>query len=174
MAFRHFVQMVLGIGAAGFLAGCALHARVASGPSSVGDDGSWPATQIRVARPTDKLEEVVRFYREGVGMREIGSFQGHAGYDGVMLGMPDASVHLEFTRHIEGSSGVAPSRDHLLVLYIPDGAARMRIARRLLLMGYPEVEPENPYWKGKSITIADPEGYRVVLFAGEFGGRPAK
>jgi hypothetical protein len=128
----------------------------------------WPVAQIRIARPTDQLEEVVRFYRDGVGLPVLGSFKGHAGYDGVMLGMPDAGVHLEFTQHIDGSPGAAPSRDNLLVLYIADAAARERIAKRLHEMGYPEVEPENPYWKGKSVTIADPDGYRVVLFAGTF------
>ena len=30
-------------------------------------------------------------------------------------------------------------------------------------MGYPDVEPENPYWDGRSITLADPDGWRVVL-----------
>jgi hypothetical protein len=129
---------------------------------------AWPVLQIRIARPTDKLEEVVRFYRDGVGLPVIGSFTGHAGYDGVMLGMPDEGVHLEFTRHEHGSPGDAPSRDNLLVLYIADAEARERIARRLAEMGYPEVEPENPYWKGKSVTIADPDGYRVVLFNGAY------
>jgi hypothetical protein len=35
-------------------------------------------------------------------------------------------------------------------------------------MGFPEVEPENPYWKGRGITIADPDGWRVVLCDGTF------
>lgn len=30
-------------------------------------------------------------------------------------------------------------------------------------MGYDEVEPENPYWKDKGITIEDPDGWRIVL-----------
>lgn len=126
----------------------------------------WPVAQIRIARPTDKLEEVVRFYREGLGLKVLGSFSGHEGYDGVMLGLPDAGVHLEFTRHAAGSPGQAPSRDNLLVLYIPERAAIARIRERLAAMGYPEVEPENPYWKGRSTTIADPDGWRVVLFDG--------
>ena len=85
-----------------------------------------------------------------------------------MLGLPGASYHLEFTRHAAGSPGAAPSRDNLLVFYIPDGAVRLEVARQLGAMGYPEVEPENPYWKGRGITIADPDGWRVVLFDGTF------
>jgi catechol 2,3-dioxygenase-like lactoylglutathione lyase family enzyme len=46
-----------------------------------------PVVQVRVARPTDRLEAVVRFYRDGLGLQEIGSFAGHAGYAGVMLGL---------------------------------------------------------------------------------------
>ena len=50
---------------------------------------------MRVARPTDRLDEVVRFYRDGLGLTKIGSFAGHAGYTGVMLGLPGAAYHLE-------------------------------------------------------------------------------
>ena len=44
-------------------------------------------TKLRVARPTDQLEEVVRFYSAGVGLEILGSFQDHDGFDGVMLGL---------------------------------------------------------------------------------------
>lgn len=128
---------------------------------------AWPTTlpvaQVRVARPTDRLDEVVRFYRDGLGLAEIGSFAGHAGYTGVMLGLPGAAYHLEFTAHDEGSPCPAPTRDNLLVFYIPDRAARDLIVGRLAAMGYVEVPPENPYWQSQGVTIADPDGWRVVL-----------
>jgi catechol 2,3-dioxygenase-like lactoylglutathione lyase family enzyme len=38
---------------------------------------------VRIARPTDQLDDVVRFYREGLGLPEIDRFAGHAGYRGV-------------------------------------------------------------------------------------------
>ncbi|MCA9890680.1 MAG: VOC family protein, partial [Anaerolineae bacterium] len=63
----------------------------------------WFAARVRVARPTDQLEKVVAFYRDGLGLSVIGHFEDHAGYDGVMLGMPDANYHLEFTQHVDGS-----------------------------------------------------------------------
>jgi catechol 2,3-dioxygenase-like lactoylglutathione lyase family enzyme len=128
---------------------------------------AWPAplpvAQVRVARPTDRLDEVVRFYRDGLGLTEIGSFAGHAGYTGVMLGLPGAAYHLEFTTHDEGSPCPAPTRDNLLVFYIPDRAAMDRIIERLAAMGYGEVPPENPYWQSQGVTIEDPDGWRVVL-----------
>jgi carbamoylphosphate synthase small subunit len=41
--------------------------------------------QLRLARHTERLQEVVAFYRDGVGLTEIGGFRDHAGYDGVLL-----------------------------------------------------------------------------------------
>ncbi len=124
---------------------------------------NWPVVQVRIARPTDKLQEVVRFYSEGLGLKIIAHFEGHAGYDGVMLGLPDLPYHLEFTSHVHGSPCPAPSQDNLLVLYIPDKGARDAMVDRLAAMGYPAVAPENPYWLQHGVTVADPDGWRVVL-----------
>jgi catechol 2,3-dioxygenase-like lactoylglutathione lyase family enzyme len=123
-----------------------------------------PVRQVRIARPTDRLEEVVRFYRDGLGLAEIFRFEGHAGYDGVMLGLPDAGYHLEFTSHVAGSPCPAPTRDNLLVLYF-DGAEAVRtVAQRLDSLGHPAVAAENPYWTDAgAITVEDPDGWRVVL-----------
>ena len=88
------------------------------------------AAQIRIARPTDRLDEVVAFYRDGLGLPELYRFAGHDGYDGVMIGLPGRTHHLEFTTHRNGSDGTAPSRDNLLVFYVPDAGqlARARAA----------------------------------------------
>jgi catechol 2,3-dioxygenase-like lactoylglutathione lyase family enzyme len=132
-----------------------------------GEPSSWPndlpVVQVRVARPTDRLDEVVRFYRDGLGLAVIDSFEGHAGYRGVMLGLPGHGYHLEFTEHAEGSACPAPSRDNLLVLYIPERAAIDRVVARLGGMGYGPVPPENPYWAEQGVTVEDPDGWRVVL-----------
>ena len=125
---------------------------------------SFPIQRIRFARPTDQLTELVRFYQEGLQFPIIGSFQDHDGYDGVLLGMPDGSVHLEFTQHKNGSPCPAPTADNLLVWYFSDIDSRDAIANRLQALGYQPVPPENPYWLGKSITVPDPDGWRVVLF----------
>jgi catechol 2,3-dioxygenase-like lactoylglutathione lyase family enzyme len=124
-----------------------------------------PVVQVRVARPTDRLAELERFYSEGLGLPVVGRFggEGHAGYDGLMLGIPGYDYHLEFTQHVDGSPCPAPSEDNLLVFYIPDRGAIDRIAARLSDMGYPEVPPENPYWAGRGVTVADPDGWRIVL-----------
>ncbi|MFO0759192.1 MAG: VOC family protein [Byssovorax sp.] len=128
---------------------------------------AWPngahIAQVRVARPTDKLADVVAFYEQGLGLPRIASFTGHAGYDGVMLGLPGHDYHLEFVHHEAGSPCPAPSRDNLLVLYIPDRTELDGVRARLEGLGHTPVEPENPYWKDKSFTYEDPDGFRVVL-----------
>lgn len=119
--------------------------------------------QFRIARPTDKFEEVIRFYEEGLGLKRIGEFHNHESYDGVMFGLPGVEYHLEFTRHVSGSPCPAPTKDNLLVFYMPDKFEIKKINNRLNAMGYFEVEPENPYWKEKGTTIEDPDGWRIVL-----------
>jgi catechol 2,3-dioxygenase-like lactoylglutathione lyase family enzyme len=122
-----------------------------------------PVRRVRWARPTDRLDEVIAFYTDGLGLQELGRFEGHAGYDGVLVGLPGSDYHLEFTRHADGSPGPAPSTDNLLVLYLESKREAELVAARLDALGYPAVEPENPYWDGRSVTVADPDGWRVVL-----------
>jgi catechol 2,3-dioxygenase-like lactoylglutathione lyase family enzyme len=126
-----------------------------------GDDG-WPVAAVRFARPTDRLDDVLRFYEEGLGLKRIDSFEDHAGYSGVMLGLPDEEVHLELTTHAEGAPGPAPTRDNLLVLYMTDREAIAEIDVRMRSLGHEPVEPENPYWSA-DLTFEDPDGWRVVL-----------
>ena len=40
-------------------------------------------TVVRLARPTDRLDPVVRFYTQGLGLGILGSFVDHDGFDGV-------------------------------------------------------------------------------------------
>src|SRR6476661_3435949 len=122
------------------------------------------ATQLRVARATDQLQAVVAFYREGLGLEEIGRFTGHAGYDGVMFGLPDRSYHLEFTQRADGSPCPPPSQDNLLVFYVPDAEARQKVGDRLIRLGHGPVAAENPWWeKIEALTFEDPDGWRVVI-----------
>lgn len=122
--------------------------------------------QVRLARPTHQLAEVVQFYHEGLGLEILGSFQHHAGYDGVMLGLPGHAYHLEFTQHQNGSPCPAPTKDNLLVFYVDDTASLQAAVGRLQQLGYLPVAPENPYWQQKGLTFADPDGWRVVLYDG--------
>lgn len=128
---------------------------------------TWPSelqvAQVRIARPTHQLDEIIHFYCEGVGLKRIAGFQNHNGYDGVMIGLPDFAYHLEFTQDEKATHCPAPSKDNLLVFYLPDNKEIEKTVQRLTQLGYPPVAPENPYWQDKGITIEDPDGWRVVF-----------
>ena len=125
------------------------------------------STSIRVARPTDRLPAVLRFYTEGLGLERIGGFEDHDGYSGVILGLPGRELQLEFISHSDGSPGAAPSAENLLVFYLGDAATRDRVAARLRSLGGEPVAAENPWWDGvDALTFEDPDGWRVVLVPG--------
>jgi catechol 2,3-dioxygenase-like lactoylglutathione lyase family enzyme len=118
---------------------------------------------LRVARPTDDLDAVVKFYQKGLGFAILYEFKDHDGFDGVMLGHKGASYHLEFTRKAGHKAGTAPTEDNLLVFYLPDEDEWQRAIDRLEGHGYTTVKAFNPYWDKRGKTFADPDGYRVVL-----------
>ena len=115
--------------------------------------------QLRVARHTDRLAEVVAFYRDGLGLPEIGAFHDHEGYDGVFLAIPGTGAHLELTAG-GGHGAPAPHPETLLVLYLGDDEAVRAAAARI---GAEPVAPANPYWADHGLTFEDPDGFRVVL-----------
>jgi catechol 2,3-dioxygenase-like lactoylglutathione lyase family enzyme len=118
---------------------------------------------LRVARATDHLEQIVSFYRDGLGLQVVASFDDHDGFDGVMLGHPGAQYHLEFTRHRGEMVGRAPNQESLLVFYLPDGNAWQTAVQRMVNAGYEPVAAHNPYWDVRGVTFEDADGYRVVL-----------
>ena len=124
---------------------------------------SLAKAHLRVARPTDNLAAVVKFYRDGLGFEVLYEFHDHDGFDGVMLGHKAAGYHLEFTRKRGHAAGKAPSQDNLLVFYIPDRKEWEEAAQRLEKLGYLPVQPFNPYWNIQGKAFEDPDGYRVVL-----------
>ncbi|SNR77422.1 VOC family protein [Hymenobacter mucosus] len=119
--------------------------------------------KLRVARPTDQLAAVVRFYSEGLGLSVLTSFVAHQGFDGVILGHSQSPYHLEFTHQPGHVVGKAPTADHLLVLYFPDRHEWQAATARMQAHGYSPVPAYNPYWDQLGLTFEDPDGYRVVL-----------
>ena len=78
--------------------------------------------QLRVARHTTRLDELVRFYRDGLGLREAGRFDAHEGYDGVFLAVPGTNAQLEFTSGGQHAPP-EPNPESLLVLYLGNDEA---------------------------------------------------
>lgn len=91
--------------------------------------------RVRIARPTDRLEEIERFYHQVIGLPKIrlwrdGVDSDHAGYDGRFSVCPKG-VTLEFTHRRDASSSPAPGRDNLLVFYLPHSADIARMRKRM-------------------------------------------
>jgi hypothetical protein len=124
--------------------------------------------QLRIARHTDRLDEVVAFYRDGVGLTEIGGFHGHAGYDGVFLAVPGTGAHVELTSG-GGHGAPAPHPESLLVLYLGDNRAVQAVSARL---GVDPVTPANPYWREHATMFLDPDGFGVVLVPERWDDQP--
>ena len=118
---------------------------------------------LRIARPTDAIEPLLAFYRDGLGLELLYRFEDHDGVDGVMLGGRGAPWHLEFTRTLGHRAGRAPSGDHLLALYLPEAADWQAAVDRMRAAGFAPVTAFNPYWDRNGLTFEDPDGYRLVL-----------
>lgn len=119
--------------------------------------------KLRVARPTDDLESLVPFYRDGLGLEILYRFAEHDGFDGLMLGRQGAPYHFEFTRASGHQAGRAPTQDNLLVFYIPDEQEWQSAVDRMESAGFPPVASFNPYWDRHGRTYEDPDGYRIVI-----------
>ncbi len=115
--------------------------------------------RLRVARHTDRLDEVVAFYRDRAGFPEVTRFHDHAGYDGVILEVPGTMTHLELTTG-GGHAAPAPHPESLLVVFLDDTAAREALAARI---DAPRVEPANPFWREHAWAYADPDGFQLLL-----------
>jgi len=123
-------------------------------------------TILRVARPSDDLDALLTFYRDGLGLDLLFRFEDHEGFDGIMLGRVGSPYHFEFTRSKAHSAGKAPTQDNLIIFYIADDDAWRRAVDRMCDAGFAPVASFNPYWDRQGRTFEDPDGYRVVLQRG--------
>jgi hypothetical protein len=118
---------------------------------------------LRVARPTDNLDEIASMYRLGLEMQILAEFRGHENFDGVVLGRPDLGYQLEFTHQTGHTVGGAPTKDNLLVFYHPNKGDWERACAKMVMAGFRTVKSYNPYWDRQGLTFEDPDGYRVVM-----------
>ena len=123
-----------------------------------------PASHLRIARPSRDLPASERFWVDGLGLdvlfRADSSAEG--GHALLMVGWPGAAWHLEIVDDAESETPAAPTEEDLLVLYL-DGDVEAETVQRLVEAGGTVVSSRNPYWDRWGVTIADPDGYRLVL-----------
>lgn len=117
----------------------------------------------RIARPTRRYDDVVKFYRDLVGLPVLGEFADHAAYSGTIFGKPDRRFQLELTRHSSGEPLPHPTHEDLLVLYFATIGDRSRLEARLRDAGTPSVELANPFWTSDSVAFRDPDDWTLVL-----------
>jgi catechol 2,3-dioxygenase-like lactoylglutathione lyase family enzyme len=119
--------------------------------------------KFRAARHTHILQPIIDFYTKIIGLKVLGDFQNHEGYDGVFIGEinENSTWHLEFTVSWQQPLH-RPDVDDLLVFY-PDKIEFENILKRIKEANYPTVQPHNPYWRRNGITLLDPDGYGVVI-----------
>lgn len=118
---------------------------------------------LRVARPSDDLDALLPFYRDGLGLDVLYRFSDHDGFDGIMIGRPGAPYHFEFTRAHGHPAGRAPTRENLLVFYMPVADDFEIAVDRMRGAGFLPVPAFNPYWDRQGMTFEDPDGYRIVF-----------
>ncbi len=118
---------------------------------------------LRVARPTNDLAPLVRFYTQALGFEVLASFADHDGFDGVIVGRRGCHWHIEFTHQHGVTVGGAPTSEHLLVLYLPQRQEWDAAVAKVRAFGVEPCQSENPYWDRQGMTFEDPDGYRVVL-----------
>jgi len=122
-----------------------------------------PSAILRIARPTDNIEALLPFYRDGLGFEVAARFADHEGFDGVMLSCKSSAYHLEFTKSHQHNAGRAPTQDNLLIFYLPDADSFAKAVARMEQNGFPPVASFNPYWGRCGKTFQDADGYRIVL-----------
>ncbi|WP_232538520.1 VOC family protein [Chromobacterium phragmitis] len=118
---------------------------------------------LRIARPVSNLNLSKALYCEGLNLRPLGHFKDHDGFDGVMLGLPGAGFHLEFTLSHQHPVHPTPSTEDLLVLYLPDRAEWEAACACMRAAGFAQAPSVNPYWEAHGATFVDHDGYRTVL-----------
>ncbi len=118
--------------------------------------------KLRVARHTDDLESIIKFYRDILGLEIIGEFKNHNNYDGVFFGKEGLDWHLEFTTSND-SPDHESDKDDLLVFYVESEKEYFKLKERFKDKGISPVVPKNQYWKENGSTYSDPDGFRVVI-----------
>jgi hypothetical protein len=118
---------------------------------------------MRVARACADVEALADQYARGLGFEVLGQWRDHEGFDGAVLGHPQAPYHLEFIHSHDEPAPPAPHKEHFLVFYLPDRDDWSARCRNMETAGFRRVANDNPYWERLGRTYMDREGGRIVL-----------
>nr|WSX51344.1 VOC family protein [Streptomyces sp. NBC_00974] len=129
-----------------------------------------PRAHVRIARPSLDLGAAERFYVDGLGLdvvwRSTERVSGE--HDLLMVGPRDGGWHFELTHDPENPVVPSPTVDDLFVVYLGEAPDEALVAR-LVEHGGTRTASHNPYWDEYGVTVADPDGYRLVLCSRTWG-----
>lgn len=118
--------------------------------------------RLRIARHTTNLQAITNFYVNVLGLKVIGKFEDHNGYNGVFIGLPNTGWHLEFTTSAHAPQH-QPDEDDLLVFYQETAEECEVMKQNFKDHNIVPVVAKNPYWNENGTTYPDPDGYNVVI-----------
>jgi catechol 2,3-dioxygenase-like lactoylglutathione lyase family enzyme len=121
-------------------------------------------TRVRIARPSRDLAAAERFYVSALGLQVVRRTTERVPgkHDLLMVGPAGGSWHFEFTNDPEQPLDPTPTVEDLFVVYLAEPVGD-DLVNRLLAAGGSRVASHNPYWDEHGVTVADPDGYRLVL-----------
>lgn len=118
--------------------------------------------EFRVARHTNQLDEIRRFYTTIFEFEILGEFKNHNNYDGIFIGKPHFDWHLEFTTSNEDANHHF-DEDDCLVFYPQNQQEYDAIIENLEKFKLKPIKAKNPYWNENGITILDPDGFHIII-----------
>ena len=129
--------------------------------------------QLRVVVTADDYDEALRFYREVLGLPELGAFSGEHGHV-TILDAGRATLELTDPAHAEYIDDVEVGRrvaGHIRIAFEIDDAEES--TRRLAEAGATVVaEPTRTPWGSLNSRLEAPAGLQLTLFQQPAGGGP--
>jgi len=117
---------------------------------------------FRIARHTNKLKKITKFYINILNLEVLGSFTIHDNYDGVFIGKEKLDWHLEFTSSDELAEHQFDD-DDILVFYPTTRNVYNDIIQNIDTHKIKTHKAKNPYWHKNGILIRDPDGYNIIV-----------
>lgn len=117
---------------------------------------------LRVARHTNDLERIEKFYVDILGFERLGGFQNHNNYDGVFIGKSGLDWHFEFTQSDSKAKHTFDEED-VIVLYPKTISDYNELENKLVRNNISTIAAINPFWNENGKMFQDPDGYRIVI-----------
>lgn len=117
---------------------------------------------LRVARHTNDLKRIEKFYVDILGFECLGGFENHNNYDGIFIGKAGLDWHFEFTQSDSKAKHTFDEED-VIVLYPKTISDYKELENNLVRNNISTITAINPFWNENGKMFLDPDGYRIVI-----------